>query len=175
MLTFEKIREMERTERDTKKLQKLPEDVMEQIKEYLRRKERITEKSSADIIELENVKNTINRLFEMRETKITAGAIDTARTGIPCENLTKEEERTFFLVLDVLQSYRKRFFEELAKEPVKKEEKREVKPIYKVKKSLPEFVGPDMKIYKLTENELVELPKEVETLLLKEGLIEKVE
>ena len=50
----------------------------------------------------------------------------------------------------------------------------EEKPVYKVKRSLPEFVGPDMKIYKLTENEIVELPREVERLLLKEGIIEKV-
>ncbi|MBI3190188.1 hypothetical protein HYZ41_00640 [archaeon] len=104
MLTFEKIRELERVERESKKLQNLPNDLMDQLREYMHRKERIKEKTSVDILELENVKNTV-----------------------------------------------------------------------KVKKSLPEFVGPDMKTYKLTENEVLTLPIELEQLLLKEGVIEKVE
>ena len=63
MLTFEKIRELERVERENKKLQKLPDDLLDQLSEYMQRKERIREKTSADIIELENVKNTIKRFF----------------------------------------------------------------------------------------------------------------
>lgn len=171
MLTFEKIRELERVEREAKKLQKLPEDIMDQLNDYIQRKEKTKEKTSADIMELENVKNTLKRFFEMREHKILLSALDTVRTGLPPENLTKQEETVFYETVDILKRFREQFFHEINKERQSQGEK----PLYRVKKSLPEFVGPDMKIYKLTENELVSLPAELETLLLKEGVIEKVE
>lgn len=171
MLTFEKIRELERVEREAKKLQKLPEDIMDQLNDYIQRKEKTKEKTSADIMELENVKNTLKRFFEMREHKILLSALDTVRTGLPPENLTKQEETVFYETVDILKRFREQFFHEINKESQSQGEK----PLYRVKKSLPEFVGPDMKIYKLTENELVSLPAELETLLLKEGVIEKVE
>jgi DNA replication initiation complex subunit (GINS family) len=171
VLTFEKIRELERVEREAKKLQKLPEDIMDQLNDYIQRKEKTKEKTSADIMELENVKNTLKRFFEMREHKILLSALDTVRTGLPPENLTKQEETVFYETVDILKRFREQFFHEINKERQSQGEK----PLYRVKKSLPEFVGPDMKIYKLTENELVSLPAELETLLLKEGVIEKVE
>ncbi len=170
MLTFEKIRELERVERDNKKLQKLPDDLLDQLCDYLRRKEKIAEKTSSDILELENVRNTIKRFFELREHKIAISALDTIKTGIPPENITKEEEKVFYELVYSLKSFREKFFEELQKEPAQTEEK----VIYRVKKTLPEFVGPDMKTYKLTENEMVQLPKELEELLIKEGVVEKV-
>jgi DNA replication initiation complex subunit (GINS family) len=172
MLTFEKIRELERVEREGKKLQKLPDDVIEQINDYMQRKEKTKEKTSADIMELENVKNTIKRFFELREHKLILAALDTVRTGLPPENLTKQEERTFYELVDVSKRHREQFFHEIGREKVTATDE---KGVYRVKKSLPEFVGPDMKIYKLTENELVSLPVELEPLLLKEGVIEKVE
>ena len=174
VLTFEKIRELERVERENKKLQKLPEDVLDQLRDYLHRKEKLKEKTSADIIELENMKNTLKRFFEMREQKIMTAALDTVRTGLPPENLTSDEERVFYEIVDSAKRFRERFFEELRKEPPHHEEMHKAS-VYKVKKSVPEFVGPDMKTYKLTENDLVTLPSEVEVILLKEGVIEKVE
>lgn len=170
MLTFDKIRELERTERDAKKLQGLPEDIIEQLNDYIQRKEKIKEKTTADIRELEHVRNTIKSFFEMREHKITQASMDTVRTGLPPENLTRHEERIFYELVEALKRHREQFFHEIAKE-----RKHEEKPVYRVKKSLPEFVGPDMKTYKLNENELITLPKELEAILLKEGVIERAE
>jgi DNA replication initiation complex subunit (GINS family) len=169
MLTFEKIRELERMERESKKLQKLPEDVMDSLRDYLRRKERLTEKTSMDIMELENIKNTLKRFFEMREHKLLLSVLDTVRTGMPPENMTKEEEKVFYSLVSSVKQFREQFFSELQKEPVHKEQ------LCRVKKSLPEFIGPDMRTYKLNENDIVTLPKELEELLLKEGVIEKVD
>jgi len=198
MLTFDKIRELERTERDSNKLQKLPDDLMTQLQEYLRRKEGLKEKTSSEILELENVKNTIRRFFEIRERKIAGMALDCIRTGLPPEHLTSAEEKTFYHIVDILKCHRSKFFEELQKEPniavEAKEnaaEERKEKPIpsmtivekpkqyaYKINKTLPAFVGPDTKTYELRENETISLealPKSLNDLLLKEGVIEKVE
>ena len=207
MLTFDKIRELERTERDMKKLQKLPEDLLEQIKEYLRRKEGMKEKTTSEILELENVKNTIRRFFEYRENKIIGMALDCVRTGMSTENLTKQEEKVFYEIVDLLKYHREKFFQELQKEAsnaaeeekleeienaleiqAEKEEHKERieiipedKPkqhVYKVKKAIPAFVGPDMKTYEFQENDIIGLdilPKPLNDLLLKEGVIEKID
>jgi DNA replication initiation complex subunit (GINS family) len=209
MLTFDKIRELERTERDMRKLQKLPDDLMEELKEYLRRKEGMKEKTSSEIRELENVKNTIRHFFEFRENKIIGMALDCVRTGMPPENLTKQEEKAFYEIVDNLKDHRERFFEELHKSPqtdaaaeeekleeieneieikAEKEEHKEKTDIfmttekpkqyaYKVKKTLPTFVGTDMKNYEFRENEIIDLdtlPKPLNDLLLKEGVIEQI-
>ncbi|HIG97309.1 MAG TPA: DNA replication complex GINS family protein [Candidatus Aenigmarchaeota archaeon] len=167
MLTFDKIRDLERVERQSKKLQKMPEDIPAQLKDYLKRKEKITEKSSTEINELENIKTTIKRFFELREGKIVSAVLDTVRTGLPPENMSAEEEKLFYKLTDILKQYRESFFSELSRE--------DDKPMYRVKKATPQFVGPDMKTYKLNEDDIVSIPPPLDELLLKEGVIEKVE
>ena len=167
MLTFDKIRDLERVERQSKKLQKMPEDIPAQLKDYLKRKEKITEKSSTEINELENIKTTIKRFFELREGKIVSAVLDTVRTGLPPENMSKDEEQLFYRLIDILKKYRESFFSELSRE--------DDKPMYRVKKATPQFVGPDMKTYKLNEDDIVSIPPPLDELLLKEGVIEKVE
>ena len=173
MLTFEKIREAERNEREAKTLQKLPENFIEDLKDYLRKKER-TEKTSSTIRALENVKNTIKSIFELREKKIMDLLLYTARTGNPIEGLEKGEEKIFFAIYDIFKSYREEFFSELQKEP---QVPKESKVYYRVKKSTPAVIGPDMKTYELHENEILDeehLPKPLNELLLKNGVIEKI-
>ena len=167
MLTFDKIRDMERLEKQSKKLQKAPEDVVAQLREYIKRKER-GEKTSSDITELENIKATIKRLFELREGKILSAVLDTVRTGLPPENMSQQEESLFYRMTDELKNYREEFFSELGKE-----EKTSI-PMYHVRKTLPTFVGPDMKTYALKENDVVSIPSPLDELLLKEGVIEKI-
>lgn len=173
MLTFDKIRDLERTEKQSKKLQKLPEDIVVQLRDYLKRKEKITEKTSTDILEMENIKSTINRLFELREAKILSSVLDTVRTGLPPENMTKQEEIIFYRLTDELKRYREQFFADLAKEEKSGEATSLV--MYLVKKTLPSFVGLDMKNYDLKENDIVSIPPPLDQLLIKEGVIEKVE
>lgn len=171
MLTFEKIRDFERAERESKELQKLPENVIEEIKDYIRKKETIKEKSSADIIEIENVKKIVRNFFELREKKIVDLALYSVKTQLPIRNLLNIEEKVLTALVNEIKKYREEFQEVMRNQDgVEKEEF-----VYRIKKSIPEFVGPDMKVYKLNENEIIEsLPKPLNELLLKEGVIEEV-
>ena len=180
MLTFEMIRELERQERTSKKMQKLPDDLIGELRDYIKRKEKTTEKTSAEIVELENVKNTIKRFFELRENKIMDMALSSARTGLPPDNLTREEQKTFYGIVEMIKSYREMFFSEINKEHGTQDEKKngekqkEDRVVYRVKKELQEFIGPDMKTYRLVRGEIVNLPKPLNDLLLKEGVIEEI-
>ena len=164
MLTFDTIRDLERVEKQNKRLQKVPVDITVQLNDYLKRKEG-GEKTSADLTEMENIKSTIKRFFELREGKILSSALDTIRTGLPPEHMTKEEEAIFYRLVAALKEGRERFFTDLNK-------KEEEKVMYRVKKTIPSFIGPDMKKYTLVENSVMEIPMPLNELLLKEGIIE---
>lgn len=167
MLTFDKIRDLERAEREYKQLQKLPDDIIEELKDYLHRKDK-----TSDPLEIENIKNTIKRLFELRERKTMELVLYSVRTGLPPENLTKGEEELFNIMVTQLKNFRENLFAELKKEA------KEKKLIYKIRKNIPPFIGPDSKTYEFKENDIVDikvLPKEINDLLLKEGVIEQVE
>ncbi len=165
VLTFEKIHDMERAERENKELQKLPDNIINELNDYIHRKERINE---SDILETENVKNIIKRLFELREYKIANMALYSVRTGVPPKNMLDREEETFNAMKAALEKFRQDLYADLDK-------KRERKEYFVVKKTIPEIVGPDMKKYRLNKGDKVVLPKSLNDLLLKEGVIERVE
>jgi len=166
MLTFEAIRQVERSERENKKIQKLPDGLFDQVREYLHQKEKNKEKSSLDVLEVSTIKSTLQRLMELREKKIVDAAIITSRTGIPVENLAKEETDFYNAVVESLRLFKENIFETM-----KKGGKTEN---YVVKKSLPAFVGPDMKVYNLRENDILTIPKDLASLLMKNNVVEEV-
>lgn len=168
MLTYEIIRDLERAERESKKLQKIPESISDEMNEYLRKKESIAEKTSSDITEMENVRGVIKRFFELRTDKIIQMASDTVKTPnpLPPHNITTREEGLFSKLVETMQNYREAFFREINNPAPGK-------IMYRVRKSIPEFVGPDMNVYKLNENDIVNLPEPLNELLLKNGVIER--
>jgi DNA replication initiation complex subunit (GINS family) len=169
MLTFEKIRDLERAERSSQMLQKLPENILDEFRDYIKRKEQIQNKTDFDIHEIQNAKNTIKRILELREQKILNLALYSVRTGIPPDGLLKHEEIVFNNILNSLKKFREDFFNEIQNE---KEEKKEIKDELVVIKTIPTIVGPDLKEYSLKEGEVVkDLPKSLNDLLLKKGII----
>jgi DNA replication initiation complex subunit (GINS family) len=173
MLTFEKIREIERKERVEKGLQKLPENFFHDVYEYLKRKERTKDKSKIDVHEIGNIKNSIKNILEYREHKLLNEVLVSVRTDIDTlpENLTDEEEKLFNKIRQELRDHRKKFFKNLETRAALKEDSKEKKNFWIVKQEIPAFVGPDLKVYKLKKDEKIELPKKVQELLAKEGII----
>ena len=196
MLTFEAIRELERKEKESRKMQKLPADLVHQISDYLGKKESVSEKTSSDIMELEKVKSAVKRFYESREKKLLEAALDAARTGMLPESLTPQEEHYFWLLVGALKDQREQFFASLSQQKANGiEEKaasaaalldeetgteeiivteKPTKPVlYKVLRTLPPFVGLDMSVYELKEGDIREIPKPLNELLLKEGVIQE--
>jgi len=183
MLTFDKIRDIERAERASQTLQKLPENILDEFRDYLKRKEQTQNKTDFDMHEIENAKNTLKRILENREQKIVNLALYSARTGIPPDGLLKHEEIVFNNILNSLKKLREDFFNELNKKEETKEIKNEEidikkeQPIkkeeYVVIKTMPTFVGPELKEHTLKEGDSIkDLPKPLNDLLLKKGVIE---
>ena len=193
VLTFEKIRDIHRAEKESRKLEKLPDNIMKDAADYIERKQHIKEKTSTDVYELENIKNIIKDLFEIRERKILNLALYSVRTGLPVENLTKEEEKLFYSLVNILKTFREEFLDKLGNPAAmvrmesngdiskkngsndKSEKQKTKKRQIRVVQDIPEFVGTDLKSYSLKKNDIISLDEKIENLLIKRGLAKVVD
>lgn len=201
MITFEKIRDVFRLEKNSPKLQRLPDDFLQEIGEYLRKKEQITDKTTFDTNEFDNIKDTINRLIEIRKKKVMNTALIPADAVLNIETMLKEEEEFFTMIRQSLESFDKRISESMNKiheirndgtssAPGSKlandagnSSGRDVHPRqpavehkdeYQAVMDLPEIVGPDMKLYSFKSGDIItegSMPKPLNDLLMKKGFI----
>ena len=170
MLTFESVRDVERAERENKKLQRLPAEFFDDLQEYLRKKKADAAENPDEIIEYQNIMAAVERLFERRERKILEQALDSARTDIPPENIHGREKHVFEQLSGVLSSFRREFFASIKGKAHESQEQK----LFRIKKDVPEFIGPDMKTYKLRIDDVVSLPEKVGRLLIEKGSAEEV-
>ena len=151
--------------------------------------------------EIENTKKIIINIYEQREKKILLTAISKARGGTPDLNNMVSIEKTFFdSILNLINSFRnnvlenKKIIEEKKEESDKEiteitkenkiiENKNEIKslknntlnPIVRVIKDIPNFIGTDAKRYSLKKNDVVSLPKDMQEMLSKRKVVEKLD
>ena len=195
MLTFEALREQEKKEKSSNQIEKMPENFVADLQEYLQRKIKKSDGSSDDRREIENIKHTIQRFLEIREHKILDAVMYASRTGLKPDNLTEKEQKMFDIMLKEVNGYRDDFLKtinensslnlEETTEPVAKtntdtkDEKEVLKTAvrkYLVKRDVKKFVSPDLKEMELKKGDVFhenDLPKVLNDLLLKRGIIEE--
>ncbi|MBI2579533.1 MAG: hypothetical protein HYW27_01390 [Candidatus Aenigmarchaeota archaeon] len=125
--------------------------------------------------ELERIRDSIRKIFETRQKKILDGVFETATGAAPPATLMKDEEEVFNRLVDIMRGFRESLIHEVNRKETPKEEKEEREDVYRVVRELPEFIGPDMKAYKLRKDEVISIPRPLNEFLLKKGVIEKVE
>ncbi|MCD6371769.1 MAG: DNA replication complex GINS family protein [Candidatus Aenigmarchaeota archaeon] len=176
-ITFEIIREIQRSERSSPKLTKLPENFYEAARNYLEKKKSMM-KDRKDELEFRNAQRLLEEIFTIREKKILNFALTYIITNLPPENLTEEEKEFFEKVVSLVKKRREEFFEKLKPPPkeVEKEieERKEIEGEEKVEKrigegyvkikfkeDIPQFVGIDEKTYgPFSPGDIAILPKE---------------
>lgn len=124
IITFETIYEILRREKNKADIQKIDKEFYESIKQYLKEKQELYEKSlvKTDIfsiterpniaLQLHNTKKLIRELYEKREKKIIEMALITSKTKtniINVENLLEEERKLFGELINILDKYREDF------------------------------------------------------------------
>jgi len=168
-MTFEKLRDLERGEKESKVLQKLPENLEHEIREYLEKKQ--STRKYSDIDEVEAAKNAVKKFFESRETKFAALVVHYVRSGIPPENMTQEEKEVCEKMFSAMKSRREGFFSGAFGFSSEAESLE-----YVVVKDIPEVVGTDMKTYSFAAGHVIkegDIPKPLNDLLLKNGFIRR--
>jgi DNA replication initiation complex subunit (GINS family) len=178
ILTFEKIRELYWKEKESQKLQEIPEDFFKDSSAYL---------NGSD----ETIKSAINDLIDIRQVKIVKMAVMATKSPVAKHhNLTNEEETFFYSILNSLKEFRINITEgkipvnpEIAQSRQLDEKKAEPPSLQKeeikegfclIRETMPSFIGNDMKTYHLKKGDKVYLPKELMALLVKNGVCERL-
>ncbi len=174
-ITYEYIRKIQREEQNDVKLSKIPDDFYKKAKKYLDQKVKLTKKKRdrSSELEVENIQRVLEDVFNRRETKTLQQAVFATRTGIPVQNLTKNEEKFFRQLVELLKFHRSKTLNILTK---KTKEKGEPK-LQKLKfiQDIPEFMGSDLKKYgPFKADEEGEIPSENAELMVKSEIAKMV-
>lgn len=166
-ITFELIRRIQREEQRVPKLTKLPTGFYNNVKSYLEKKRSVSNRKVA--IEAKSAERLVKDIFNRRERKVFNLSIIAARTNIPPENLTEEEQVFFDQILSVLKSRRENILSSLLmKSPEEKTD------LIVFKEDVPAFVGADMKNYgPFKKGNIAKLPDENKKILLEQNVAEE--
>lgn len=185
MLTFEKIRELYDKEKDSPKIQPMPEDFLIEASEYMKGSD-------------ETIKKVLNNLLDRRQQKLMNLAIFELKKDTPAKpsNMTLEEENAFVEIVSILKRLRTGIYSEknAIHAPLQGLENRvilnddnaspksdpvtvkieEKDGFVMINETLPSFIGTDMKTYYLKKGDKVYLPKELREFLEKNGVCERL-
>jgi DNA replication initiation complex subunit (GINS family) len=167
-LTFELIRKIQREEQRAPKLSKIPEDFYVSVAEYLDQKRKLKE-DRRNSLEMKNIEILLEDVFNRRERKIMNFAIIAARTGIPPENLTGEENGFFDRIVFDIKERRNEILKKMLSE-----KKEEFANMIVFKTDVPAFVALDEKTYgPFKEGDMAKLPEENMKVFLARGVAEE--
>ena len=120
LITYQKIREIQRDERSNITLCKLPENILELIASYLDEKKNFLEKNSDEKnifsmdkfsraeYELKNTKLSIQNILDIRHKKIIEKAYQNSKNNMKLKDTTNMlyfEKRIFLQLLDIFDNY----------------------------------------------------------------------
>ena len=153
---------------------RLPVSFYVEVGEYIKNLEQLCKDEDAkslQVIELKNVKNVLQDVYERREKKIVNIALLSVRgEDTDTKNLTPEENKLLDSLISQLKERRKETFSEVEK--VKKENKERL--TVRFLEEFPAFIGVDTKEYgPFSAGETTELPIANAEMLIKKGIIEK--
>ncbi len=171
-ITFELIRQIQREEKNSPKLTKLPPNFFENVARYLEKKRKMV-RTAREELEVRNIERMVEDIFSRRERKILNFAFVYLKTKIPPENLTEEEEKFFEKLVELLEKRRKELLRVKEKEEEKEEKIEEGYAKILVKQDLDSFIGIDGKTYgPFRKGEEAIIPIENAEILFKRGVIE---
>lgn len=102
LLTVAYLRELQKKERDSRKLEKLHPDFYASVTEYVARKNNSGAQGGVEKSELESAMPVIKYILLRREQKILEAAILSVRSGIKPENLLAAEEAFFHAACGII-------------------------------------------------------------------------
>lgn len=180
MITFNDIYEASKKERYSEKLQELPEKFISDVSEYLKEKKKMSLKNEDDFSEtvvktkkqLENAGIYFKELMNRRRRKILHLVLIAAETGMSkrdFDNMLNFEKELFENLMNCTESFDKKIKDVL--NPKKEKINENEKIIFK--EEVGEFVDLEgKKIGGFKKDEIVELPKQIANILIKDGKAE---
>ena len=126
-ITFDLIRMIQREEQRQPKLSKLPDNFYTSVATYVANKKKLaeTKEDKRSALEIKSIEMLVEDIFNRRERKIINTAINSARTGIPPENMIDEEMAFYNGLLDFIKTRRNEILKDMFKVTIFGEEKKQ--------------------------------------------------
>ncbi len=161
MITFETIRMIQRQEKNSDHLNKLPDNFIEDLKDYLENKKKINKREYNKILII------IEKIFEYRLKKMIALSFLSIKGLSNPNNLLSEEKILFNNIIKNIKEFEKAFMDKEIK-------KTDMKSILFLK-DIEAFVGIDLKNYgPFISGDISTIPEENYEILLKKGVIREI-
>ncbi len=204
IITYETLYDLLRREKNRAELQKLPDNFLNDLINYLNKKQEILESqekkksifTSTEVHktrkQIESIQRIIKELYERRESKIIQSSLISSRTSINTEetaSMLPEEQEFYKILTKNLDHYRENVLYKLSSGQLPnidipkskpKDLKTNEKPIKTAKKlkmlcDIPKFLGVDMESYGPFNNEqIIEIPNETADFLIKQEKAEEI-
>jgi len=188
------LRRIQEIEKKSPNLTRIEPNFYNDLSQYLENlddrlgKESSSQKQMLLKIEIRDTNKIVTSIYEMREKKILLATISKAHGENPnLKNLVDEEKDLFESTLKLMTQMRKQVLEKKSKgrtekektaEPKKEDNKNEgqenSKPVIRITKGIPKFIGTDMKEYNLSGGDVLSLPADMRNMLSKRGVIKEI-
>jgi DNA replication initiation complex subunit (GINS family) len=193
-INYKTLRRIQEMEKKSPSLTRIEPNFYNDLSKYLENlddrlgKELSPQKQMLLKVEIRDTNKIVTSIYEMREKKILLATISKARGGNPTlKNLVDVEKDLFESTLELMTQMRKQVLEKKSKgstekektvESKKEDEKNEgqenSKPVVRVTKSIPKFIGTDIKEYNLRGGDVLSLPADMRDMLLKRGVAKEI-
>ncbi|RMF05510.1 hypothetical protein D6764_04570 [Candidatus Woesearchaeota archaeon] len=213
-ITYDTLVDISRRERNKPELQKLDNTFYSDVLKYLAEKKKILDEIKAKsgafdsqeqkaLFQINNAKKLVRDIYERRERKIIAMALNRSRTGsdiIDTSTLLDDEKKLYEELVSVLDRFRKGVLnnvlsmkkpvlrEEKPSKPAQEEETKSQKEeqdsreepsedyvLVRFLHAVPRFVGTDLSAYgPFEEEDIAKLPKDVARVLISKGRAEEI-
>ena len=194
-INYKILRRIQEMEKKSPGLTRIEPNFYSDLSNYLENlndrleKESSSRKQMLIKVEIRDTNKIVTSIYEMREKKILLATISKARGGSPnLKNLVDVEKGLFESTLNLMTQMRKQVLGKKSKgstekkktvDPNKEDKKNEVrensKPVVRVTKGIPKFIGTDMKEYSLKEGDVISLPADMRDMLSKRGVVKEIE
>ncbi|ENO12196.1 hypothetical protein MBGDC06_00464 [Thermoplasmatales archaeon SCGC AB-539-C06] len=188
------LRRIQEIEKKSPNLTRIEPNFYNDLSQYLENlddrlgKESSSQKQMLLKIEIRDTNKIVTSIYEMREKKILLATISKVHGENPnLKNLVDEEKDLFESTLKLMTQMRKQVLEKKSKgrtekektaEPKKEDNKNEgqenSKPVIRITKGIPKFIGTDMKEYNLSGGDVLSLPADMRNMLSKRGVIKEI-
>ena len=192
VITYEMLYDILRRERTRQEIQKLDNNLFEDINKYIIEKTKILAdlKTKSSIFaqkeiektdkQLNNIKKIVKEIYDKRESKILQLALSSAKTDKIQDNqsLLPEEKPIFDDLNKILKENRERLLNKILEEDIKPKVIRsgqESIKLVRILNPIPKFIGDDLNEYGPFEEEYIaSLPKRIAELLIKNHRAEEI-
>ena len=193
-INYKTLRRIQEMEKKSPSLTRIESNFYNDLSKYLENldgrlgKESSPQKQMLLKVEMRDTNKIVTSIYEMREKKILLATISKARGRDPnLKNLVDVEKDLFESTLELMTQMRKQVLEKKSKgstekektvEPKKEDKKNKgqenSKPVVRVTRGVPKFIGTDMKEYNLRGGDVLSLPADMRGMLSKRGVVKEI-